>query len=484
MDKSELIPICHKSLIAYAMAQSPEYRAADHHRLIAEALERVKDGTCTRLIINMPPRHGKSMLVSEFFPAWYFGHHPARQILHASYGQDMVDGFGRKIRNQLKDDLYGVIFPTARLSDDSQAANKFNTTKGGAYFAVGVGGSATGRGAHLLLIDDPIKDRAEADSETLRNQLKDWYSSVGYTRLMKPGAIVIVQTRWHPSDLAGWLIDEHAHENWEVLNLPAIAEENTPDEAALWEEFFPLEQLHNIRTTLIPRDWSALYQQRPVAATGGDFKRAWLNHYDSVASAQMPKIILVDPSGGRSVTAGGKRKGDFTTMWVVGLGTDDNYYVLDCIRDRLNLTARADALFGLHRKWRPTQTRYEQYGMQSDIEHIKSEMNRRSYRFSITEVGGGVKKEDRIRRLVPLFQKGQMWLPHELPYTDAEGQQKDLIKVFVEDEYMMFDASKHDDMLDSLSRIAEPKVDLPWPNKMVSGAPVVQFEVLDSVCGY
>ena len=145
--------------------------------------------------------------------------------------------------------------------DDSKAKNKFNTTAKGVYYAVGVGASATGRGAHLLLIDDPLKGRKEAESEVMRQGLKDWYTSVAYTRLMPGGAIIIIQTRWHEDDLAGWVSREHPHEGWEVLNLPAIDDNDQP----LWPEQYPLETLLNIKRTIGSRDWEALYQQRPAA---------------------------------------------------------------------------------------------------------------------------------------------------------------------------------------------------------------------------
>lgn len=477
MDKRSLIPLCRQSLIAYSIAQWPGYRAGWHHRQLASALERVARGECKRLIITMPPRHGKSMEASEFFPAWYLGYHPDHYILQASYGQDLVDGFGRKIRNQLKDELYQVLFPGTALAEDSQAANKFSTSAGGAYFGVGIGGSATGRGAHLLLIDDPIKDRAEAESELMRQRAKDWYTSVAYTRLMPNGAIIVIQTRWHEDDLAGWLIKEHSHEGWEVMNLPAILHEDT-NPTALWPESYPLERLLQIKATLPPRDWEALYMQRPRAGTGADFKRGWLNYYTSVNPAAMTKLMLVDPASGKRVN------NDYTTIWIVGLGEDQNYYILDCVRDRLNLTERAEAVFRLHRKWKPFQVRYERYGMQSDIEHIKSQMDVKSYRFAITEVGGIVAKPDRIKRLVPLFQGGRVWMPHELNYTDSTGKTLNLINHFVEEEFLSFPVGRFDDMLDSLSRVAEPTLDTPWPSKRQSVGPVLAFGVLDESIGY
>lgn len=184
---------CLTRLDCYARLQWEGYKAAAHHLLIAETLYRVAKGKCKRLMVFMPPRHGKSMLCSEYFPAWYLGRNPAKQIITATYAQQLADDFGRKVRNQMASDIYRLIFQDAQLSDDSQAANRLHTVKGGAYFAVGVGGPITGRGADLLLIDDPIKGREDAESELMRQRLKDWYTSVARTRLMPGGAIVVIQ---------------------------------------------------------------------------------------------------------------------------------------------------------------------------------------------------------------------------------------------------------------------------------------------------
>jgi len=176
------------------------------------------------LILLCPPRHGKSLLAAQMFPAWYLGRHPDRFAISASYGQELADDFGRKVRNLVSDPLHRAIFPGCRLSDDSSSMRRFNTTAGGSYYAVGRGGPITGRGAHLLIIDDPIKDREEAQSEAIRHGLHEWYSSVAYTRLQPGAAIVLIQTRWHQDDLAGWLLREHVEEGWEVVSFPAIAE--------------------------------------------------------------------------------------------------------------------------------------------------------------------------------------------------------------------------------------------------------------------
>ena len=211
-------------LLAYAVGQWEGYTPAPHHKLLAKKLTGVANGTIKRLIIQMPPRHGKSMLASEYFPAWYLGLNPSHQVITATYAQGLADDFGRKVRNLINRAEHRWFFPESLMADDSQAANRFNMSQRGAYFAVGAGGPITGRGADLLLIDDPIKGREDAESERQRQILKDWYTSVARTRMMPGGAIVVIQTRWHQADLAGWLQDEHQHEEWEVLNLPAIAE--------------------------------------------------------------------------------------------------------------------------------------------------------------------------------------------------------------------------------------------------------------------
>lgn len=276
--------LARRDLLEYAKFQFPQFRVGKHHTKIAEALHRVEQGTCKRLMIFAPPRHGKSMLTSEFFPARYMGMHPDRYIIHATYGQELADDFGRKIRNQIADAEFP--FKDCALSGDSASQKRFTTTRGGAYFALGVGGAATGRGAHLLLIDDPLKNREEADSDTIREKLKSWYKSVAYTRLMPGGAVVIIQTRWHEDDLSGWLLREHEAEGWEVISIPAIAEDDDvlgrEVGEALWPTDYPIDVLEKIKEQLGSRDWSALYQQRPSPAGGSIFRLEWFRRYNTL----------------------------------------------------------------------------------------------------------------------------------------------------------------------------------------------------------
>lgn len=216
------------------------------------------------------------------FPAWYLGRHPDRFVISASYGQDLADDFGRKVHNLINSPTHGTLFPACRLADVSASMRRFDTQAGGSYFAVGRGGAITGRGAHLLLLDDPLKDREEAYSETIRRALHEWFTYVAYTRLQPGAAIVLIQTRWHEDDLAGRLLRDQANENWVVLSLPAIAEVDEPFRCAgeaLWPERFPLPELQRIRQSIGSAAWASLYQQRPSAAEGTIFKRNWVRTY-------------------------------------------------------------------------------------------------------------------------------------------------------------------------------------------------------------
>lgn len=221
------------------------------------------------------------------------------------------------------------------------------------------------------------------------------------------------------------------------------------------------ETLDNKRRDMGPYTFSAQMLLNPVADQLSGFKREWLRYYegspDSIGNTN--RYLLVD-------AANDKRKtNDYTAMWVIGLGSDGNYYVLDMVRDRLNLTERAERVMALHRKWKPKQVRYERYGLMADVQHIKHIQAEQTYRFEVVEVGGSMSKNDRIRRLIPLFEQGRVYLPTSLHKTDYEGQVRELVNAFVEHEYVAFPVGLHDDMLDALARIAEPDLPLVWPKQ-------------------
>lgn len=433
-------------LISYAAYQWPAYNDAPHHRLIARHLEMVERGEITRLMITMPPRHGKSMLASEFFPAWYMGRNPDHYVVTATYAQELADDFGRKVKNQIEDAAFQAVFPGVGLADDSKSAKRFHidgslgglehsTTQRGAFYAVGVGGPLTGRGAHLLLIDDPVKNREDADSEVIRKKTKDWYTSTAYTRLMPGGRIVIIQTRWHEDDLSGWLLSEHGHEDWTVLNLPAISD----DGEALWPEQYPVEALERIKRALPPRDWSALYQQRPAPETGDYFKREWIIPVDHVPPTNE---MMIYGGSDYAVTSNG---GDFTVHAVVGLAHDGRMFLLDLWREQAASDVWVDAFCALVRKYKPIGWAEETGQIKSGVGPflLKRMMETGSYvaREQFPTRGDKAVRAQAIRGRMAL---SGLYVPRDAPWLS------DLIA-----ELMSFPVGVHDDQADALGLVGQ-----------------------------
>lgn len=338
--------VAHRKLLPFVEYTHPSWRSAEHHRRICDALEAVESNQVKRLLIEAPPRHSKSELASRRFPAWYLGRHPSRQLISASYNAEIATNIGRDVRNLIKDRDYQNIFPGVALAEDSAAAGKWHTNAGGFYLATGVGGTMTGFGAHVALIDDPIKNREEADSERMRDAVWDWYTSTLYTRLMPGGAIVLMMTRWHEDDLAGRV---QRSEEWEVVKLPAMREEDG-QELALWPEWYPVDELRRIRSVLPARDWHALYQQEPRTEHGTYCVREWFDERYDIAPKDLNIYVVSDfavtePSAGRDP--------DYTEHGVFGLGADDVLYVLDWWSGQATADVWIDELLRLVKKWKP-----------------------------------------------------------------------------------------------------------------------------------
>lgn len=470
----QVIGAARDNLGVYTRLQWPRWKRGKHIEEIYKVLHRVERGELDRVIFLLPPRHSKSMSVSEFFPAWYLGKHPDRYIIGASYGQALAQGFGLRVRNMIRDPIHTQIFPESCLSSDSSAKDHFGLTAGGQYFAVGRGSATTGRGAHVFIVDDPVSDKVEATSEALRQQLHEWFSTVAYTRLQPENTIIICQTLWNEDDLAGWLMREHMDDGWVVVKMPAIAKEDTVDSDglpwrkkgdALWPEMWPVDKLERAQRMQTTEDWESLYQQECVSDEGNCFKVSWLglckdemrDESNPFVGNGLTKYIVVDP-------ASSKKKGsDYTSMWVLGLGADECIYVLDMIRDKLTTPSqRWDALYGLHRKHKPiSRVFYEEYGHKADVAYIREKQSDKNYWFAVTPVGGTLGKIERIKQLEPFFRDGRMRMPYRwLGMT--EGREVDLMKSFAE-EYKSFPKGAHDDMLDSLARIRTPGITLDWP---------------------
>lgn len=421
-----------RNLIEFTEFTLPHYKPAEHHRLIAERLEQLERGEIDRLMITMPPRHGKSELASRRFPAWFMGRHPGKSVIAASYNSDLATDFGRQVRNIVASPEYERLFDT-KLSEDSRAANRWNTEGGGSYVAAGVGTAITGRGADVLLIDDPLKDRAEADSELQRQKVWDWYTSTAYTRLAPGGRVIVIQTRWHEDDLAGRLLVEHAKggDKWVSLDLPAI----TSDGKALWPEFYPLEVLERYRSVLPARDWSALYQQRPTPEEGAYYKREWFRYFDEV-----PKHLRLYGASDYAVTDGG---GDFTVHLVAGVDPDDNIYVLDLWRGQTSSDVWVTAWLDLARKWKPLMWVEEQGQIIKSIGPFLDKRMREERVYTRREqVASAADKPTRSRSIQARTAMGKVYFPSKAPWLSEFTA-----------ELLMFPAGRHDDMVDTFGLV-------------------------------
>ena len=424
------------SLIGYAAIQYPRYHASYHHRLIAAKLEAVERGEIKRLIISLPPRHGKSMLASEFFPAWFLGRNPDKHVIAASYAQELSDDFGRKVRNQISDVVFESIF-SARLAEDSTSAKRFNTSEGGAYFAVGVGGPITGRGAHILIIDDPVKNREEAESETVRRKIWDWYTSTAYTRLMPDGAIVIIMTRWHEDDLVGKVLQEHKHEGWHVLTLPAMGENG-----ALWPEQYSAKALDKIRVTIGPRDWSALYQQNPTPEEGDYFKNQWIRWYEP---ERLPKHLAYYGASDYAVTSNG---GDYTCHLIGGIDPGGNLYIppTGYWHGREDSLVWVDALIALIKEFKPVAWAEETGQIRSALDPLINKRQREERAWCHREVfpTRGGNKAIRAQSIRGRMAQGMIYLPRGASWIDT----------FIS-ELLHFPAGKHDDQVDAFGLLGQ-----------------------------
>ena len=414
-----------ESLIAFARYTLPTYEEAPHHTMIARKLEAVERGDIKRLMIFMPPRHGKSELASRRFPAWYLGRNPKAEIIAASYNSDLAMDYGREVRGIVNEAEYRALFPDVSLRVDSKAADRWHTNHGGAYRASGVGTAMTGRGADLLLIDDPVKDREEADSELRRNRVWDWYRSTAYTRLSPQGRVVVIQTRWHELDLAGMLLDHPDGDKWDVLSLPAIYRGE-----ALWPERFPMERLEQIKATVGPREWSALYMQSPQPDEGTFFQRDWFGYWE-----QKPAHLRIYGTSDYAVTDEG---GDYTVHRVWGVDHAGNLYRLDGWRGQTSADRWIDEKLDLIAKWRPSAWFGESGVIQKAVHPMLARRMRERNVFCRME-----------------------WLPsiHDKP-TRARGFQARAAmgKVLFEkgadvSEFLSFPAGKHDDEVDVASLI-------------------------------
>ena len=426
------------------------YSAAKHHEVICAALEEVEAGRIQRLIITMPPRHGKSELASRRFPAWFLGKDPYRHMIFATYNDEFASDFGRHVRDTMKSDVFKQAFPLCKLKAGSQASDRISTEEGGIAVFVGRGGSLTGRGADLLVIDDPIKDREEADSKTLRDKLWGWFTDVAMTRLMTAGArVVIIMTRWHEDDLVGRLIDpknsyyvpEEAA-NWKVLSLPAIAVNDDPMGRKfgepLWPERFDLDFLNQAKR-LNPKGFSALYQGSPSPDDGDYFKREWLKFY---TPSELPRNLRFYVASDHAVSTDQER--DATCLLPVGVDDEDNIWVLpDVWWRRADTETVVEGMIDLMRRRTPLMWWAESGHITKSIgPFLRKRMAERQIYCAIDEVVPTKDKQTRAQSIRARMSMGKVFFPRFATWWgDAQ------------DEILKFPSSSHDDFIDALAHI-------------------------------
>jgi predicted phage terminase large subunit-like protein len=416
-------------LLKFAEYTNTAYKAAPHHALIASKLEAVERGDIKRLMICMPPRHGKSELASRRFPSWFLGRNPARQIIAASYNSDLANDFGREVRNIVASEDYQRLFQT-KLAEDSKAANRWHTDRGGMYVAAGVGTAITGRGADLLLIDDPFKDRKEADSELRREDVWNWYTSTAYTRLMPGGAIVVINTRWHDDDLSGRLLLEQLSggDKWEVLSLPAI-----DNDQALWPEWYPIDRLEQIRAVLPARDWNALYQQNPIPDDGDYFKSAWFGEYE-----ELPEKLNYYGASDYAVTDG---DGDYTEHGIGGVDFNKNLYIVDWWRAQATSDVWIEKKCDLILAHKPLCWFGESGPIRRAVEpFMMARMTQRNAFCRVEWLPSMADKAARARSIQAMASMGKVFLPKNAPW-----------KAELLSQLLRFPAGKYDDAVDVMS---------------------------------
>lgn len=431
----QLIP---RRLMPFVQRFKPGYQAGWFHHELCRVLERftarVEAGESPRLMIYAPPRHGKSEIVSRAFPSWIAGKHPEWEQIIATYGQDLADDLGRWCKRTLTDPKFATVFTDAKTRADSTAASRIDTEKGGGLRFVGVGGPLIGRGGNIAVIDDPLKNREEADSERYREATRNWYTSVLRTRLAPGGGIVLMHQRWHTQDLAGWLLETDP-DGWEVVNFPAIAEEDEPHRKkgeALHPERWPLKELEALRKDLSPRDWLAMYQQRPVSDSGGYFKREWMRTYDVA-----PRVGEVYLAADLAYKTG--QDNDRTCIAAFSMSeAGDVVFLPGIVFDRMDTGASVEAILDLAKVHGAHTIAVGRDMIQGSIgPFLSRRMGERKQWLKVEEIPQRADKEARARSFQARMQQGKVLFPSGEMWTEH-----------IQPELLSFPGGKGDDAVD------------------------------------
>ena len=434
---------CQTSFLPFVRSQWASFIHGRHHEIMAEAFEKVASGQLKRLIINMPPRHTKSEFASYLFPAWFLGRYPNKKIIQTAHTAELSVGFGRKVRNLIQSEDYQKIFKGVALSADSKAAGRWNTNKGGEYFAIGVGGAVTGKGADVLVIDDPHSEQdatVGAYNPDVYDKVYEWYTSGPRQRLQPGGAIIIVMTRWSKRDLTGQIIknstQKEGSSEWEVIELPAIM----PSGNALWEEFWKKEELLSLKAELPISKWSAQYQQDPTSEEGALIKREWWQEWDK---PHLPPCEAIIQSWDTAFLK--TQRADYSACTTWGIfhhpnadgQTVPNLILIDAYKEKLEFPELKKAAYDKYHEFEPDQMIIEAKAAGSPLI-----FELRAMGIPVTEFtpSRGQDKIARVNAVTDLFASNVIWHP---PTKWADE---------VIEECAAFPAGDNDDLVDSTTQ--------------------------------
>jgi len=407
-----------------------------HHKIYAEKLQNVADGKSNRLIVNMPPRHTKSEFASYLFPAWLMGRKPTSKIIQATHTSELAVGFGRKVKNLIDSPEFSDIFPDVSLASDAKASGRWSTNKGGEYYAVGVGGALAGRGADLLIIDDPVSEQ-DALNPTMLDNIYEWYTSGPRQRLQPGGSIIIVMTRWSVRDLTAKVLKKQAEggaDNWEVVEFPAIF----PDtDNVLWPEYWKKEELEAVKSSIPVAKWNAQYLQNPTAEEGAIIKREWWNIWENDDPPHVSYIIQsYDTAYSKSERA------DFSAITTWGVfepveGEGEAIILLDAERGRWDFPELKDNAYRLYKEYDPDMILIEQKATGTPLTH---ELRRMGIPVTPFTPSRGADKFTRMNSCAPVFESGMVWRP-DTRFADE-----------VVEECAAFPNGENDDLADSMTQ--------------------------------
>jgi predicted phage terminase large subunit-like protein len=435
-----LLPFIHRFM--------PSYDAGWFHKDLCMHLEKFSDDVAERrsprLLITVPPRHGKSLTTSQYFPAWHLGRHPDHEFITTSYAESLQTDFSKKIQQIIKDPEYKILFPGVQIPKNHEAVARWqlaqlvnNQTKltGGGLLATGVGGPITGRGANIALIDDPIKNMEEADSAVVREAVWKWYTSTLYTRLAPGGGVLLIQTRWHDGDLAGRVLAEFEkalaiekktgefpaeYDRWTVVNYPAIATENEEHRRkgkALHPARYDEIALKRIQRTLSKREWSALYQQNPVPDSGDYFTTEMIRYYEN----EHPPLSQLDIYATGDLAISKEDKAAYTVFLIAGLDKDDNLWLLDLRRDRWDTAELIDQILDIHKTWKPLAFGLEKDKVEMAIAPLLNKIivDEKLFDLHIQELKvGGRDKQVRARPIQGRMKQGKVLIPKYASWSE------------------------------------------------------------------